>query len=332
MKSMKKTVSAAMAALLLLGLLASCGTAPAQRGGLRVVTTIFPIYDWCREILGGQGGAAELTMLLDSGVDLHSYQPTAADMVKIASCDVFLYVGGESDEWVEDALRAAGREVRAVSLLEALGGAVREEELVEGMEAEHGREEPEEGEAHGEEEGPEYDEHVWLSLRCASSLTAVLADAFAEADPAHAAEYRKNAADYAARLNALDKAYAEAVAAGTKKTLLFADRFPFRYLADDYGLSYYAAFSGCSAETEASFETIVFLAGKADELGLSRILQIESADGSVARTVIENTRAKDQTVLVLDSLQSVTAEDVRSGTTYLGVMESNLNVLREAVQ
>ena len=323
---MKRFFSAALAALMLLGLLAACGKTPAGDGGLTIVTTIFPVYDWCREILGEEAGGAELTMLLDTGVDLHSYQPTAADMVKIASADVFIYVGGESDKWVKDALATAGNPDRiVVNLLDALGDAAREEELVEGMEGE-------EEEDSSEEEGPEYDEHVWLSLKNAAALVSSLTDAIAEADPAHADAYRANAGDYIARLNALDGEYARAVEEGTKKTILFGDRFPFRYLADDYGLSYYAAFSGCSAETEASFETIVFLAHKVDELGLGCVLRIESSDGSIARTVIENTAGKNQTPLVLDSMQSMTSEDVKNGVTYLSVMETNLNVLREAVK
>ena len=321
---MKKIISFFLVLTLLSGLISSCAPgAGKSEGKLRIVTTIFPVYDWCREILGDRAGDAELTMLLDSGVDLHSYQPTAADMVKISSCDVFIYVGGESDEWAEDALQAADNPDRiVVNLLESLGDSAKEEEIVEGMEAEE----------EGEEEGPEYDEHVWLSLRNAAALTAVLADALSAADPENASSYRQNASAYAEKLNALDARYAAAAAAGSRGTVLFGDRFPFRYLTDDYGLSYYAAFAGCSAETEASFETIVFLAGKADELGLSSILTIESSDGSIARTIRDNTAAKDQQILILDSMQSMTAEDVKNGVTYLSVMETNLAVLAEALK
>ena len=321
---MKKYVSLLLVLTLLSGLFSSC-TAGGDKseGKLRVVTTIFPVYDWCREILGDRAGKAELTMLLDSGVDLHSYQPTAADMVEISSCDVFIYVGGESDGWVDDALQAAVNPDRiVVNLLESLGDSAKEEEIVEGMEAEE----------EGEEEGPEYDEHVWLSLRNAAALTEVIADAISDANPDHASSYRQNASAYSEKLNALDTRYAEAVAAGSRRTVLFGDRFPFRYLTDDYGLSYYAAFVGCSAETEASFETIVFLSGKTDELGLSSILTIESSDGSIARTIRDNTAAKDQQILILDSMQSMTAEDVKNGVTYLSVMETNLAVLAEALK
>ena len=290
-----------------------------------IVTTVFPVYDWCREILGSEADGADLVMLLDSGVDLHSYQPAAADLIRIADCDVFVYVGGESDAWAEDALKnGANPGMIVVDLLASLGSRAVEEELAEGMEREE----------HEEEDGEEteYDEHIWLSLKNASVLTDVLAEAFAAADPDRADAYRANAAAYRSRLDALDGAYEEAVKAGNRNTLLFADRFPFRYLTEDYGLGYYAAFSGCSAETEASFKTVAFLAEKADALGLGSICRIESSDGSVARTVRENTAAGDQKILVFDSLQSVTAAGVKEGVRYLSVMEANLAVLKEALE
>ena len=324
---MKRIASIVLCVVLLAGILPGCRSEDVRKSGrLSIVTTIFPIYDWCREILGEEAGNTDLTMLLDSGVDLHSYQPTAADIIRISDCDVFICVGGESDEWTEDALGGADANPDriTVKLLDALGSLVKEEELAEGMEAEE-----EEG---GEEEGPEYDEHVWLSLKNASVLVNALADAIASADPDRAETYRANAAAYREKLEELDGRYAEAVKAGNKSALLFGDRFPFRYLADDYGLEYYAAFAGCSAETEASFGTIVFLAQKTDELGLTSVCQIESADGSIARTVAENTASGEKTILTLDSLQSVTAKDVSEGTTYLSVMEKNLTVLADALK
>ena len=178
----------------------------------------------------------------------------------------------------------------------------------------------------------EYDEHVWLSLRNASALADVIADALAEADSANAGTYRTNAAAYQEKLAALDGEYSKAVEEGATHTLLFGDRFPFRYMTDDYGLDYYAAFVGCSAETEASFETIAFLSGKVDELGLKNIMTIEGADHSLAESIINNTKGKDQTILTLDSMQSTTAEDAAAGADYLSIMEDNLEVLRQAVK
>ena len=299
------------------------GVSVAESKKISVVTTIFPIYDWVRQI-AGDADNVEITLLLDSGVDLHSYQPTARDIMRVAACDVFAYVGGESDTWVEGALaEAVNPDMAVVNLMEALGDAVKEEEIVEGMEAEE--------EEEGEEEA-EYDEHVWLSLRNARKLVNALADALGEADPANAGLYAANAGAYAEKLAALDAEYAAAREGADFDTLLFGDRFPFRYLADDYDLNYYAAFVGCSAESEASFETIVFLAGKVDELGLNTVLTIEGDNHRIAETIVENTRARDARVLAMDSMQATTGEDVKNGVTYLGVMEGNLDVLRQALK
>ncbi len=321
---MKKTVALLLMLCLLAGLMTGCGAGSdaSKTKKINVVTTIFPMYDWLREIGGDQ---IELTLLLDNGVDLHSYQPNAQDLVKVSACDLFVYVGGESDKWVDDALASVQNPDRVtVNLLESLGDAVKEEELVEGMEAEE--EEAEEG-----EEEAEYDEHVWLSLKNAAALCRLLAEKLGEVDPQNAELYVKNMEAYTAKLLSLDAQYKAAVDGAAKKTLLFADRFPFRYMADDYGLTYYAAFVGCSAETEASFKTILFLAGKVDELGLGSVLQIESADGSIARTVIENTKTKDQQILTMNSLQSVTAQDVEAGASYLAIMTENLSTLQAAL-
>ena len=277
-----------------------------------------------REILGDKADRAEVTMLLDNGVDLHSYQPTADDIIKISDCDLFIYVGGESDGWVEDVLKeAANKDMQVINLLDVLGEQVKEEEVVEGMETEE-----EESE---DEDEPEYDEHVWLSLKNAQTLCVTLADALCAIDPDNKNTYIANAAAYRDKLAALDADYKAAVEGATHKTVLFGDRFPFRYLVDDYGLSYYAAFVGCSAETEASFETISFLAGKVDELGLPCVLTIEGAQHKIAETIVQNSAAKNQSILTLDSMQSTTSADAANGTTYLSVMESNLDVLKQAL-
>ena len=331
---MKKYVSLVLCLALLLSALTGCGAASASNGGaasgekkLSVVATIFPEYDWVRQILGDKADGVDLTLLLDNGTDLHSYQPTADDMVKVSNCDLFIYVGGESDAWVEDALKSAvNKDMVVIDLLDVLGDAVKEEELVEGMQGEE-EEESEEG-----EEEIEYDEHVWLSLKNAAVLCGAIADALGKLDAANADAYAANAGAYVEKLCALDAQYAAAVSAASVKTVLFGDRFPFRYLADDYGLDYYAAFVGCSAETEASFETIVFLADKVDELGLDAVLTIESGDGKIARTIIENTAAKSAQILKMDSLQSTTAQNIADGATYLGAMEENLAVLKQALQ
>ena len=291
---------------------------------LRVIATIFPAWDWTREVLGDAGAGVELTLLLDDGVDLHSYQPTADDLRKVAECDLFIHVGGESDGWVAPALAAAPNPRRKVlSLLEALGDAVKAEELVEGMETEPGD---------GDDDEEEPDEHVWLSLRHARTLVLAIADSLAALDPARAGAWRGNAAAYGERLAALDRDYASAVAAAPRKTLVVADRFPLRYLADDYGLGYFAAFSGCSAETEASFKTVVFLAGKADVLGARSLLVLEGPERRIAETVRAATRSKDLSIAAFDSLQSTTAAEAAAGETYLDAMRANLAALAEALR
>lgn len=295
---------------------------------ISVVTTIFPEYDWVKEIVGANGNV-DITMLLDNGVDLHNYQPTAEDIMKIATCDVFVYVGGESDEWVEDALsEATNKDMQVVNLLESLGEAAKEEEVVEGMQAEEEEAEAEEG----EEEEVEYDEHVWLSLKNAQVLVDAIEQAIATVDADNADTYAANASAYNAELAALDEKYQATIDEASVKTVLFGDRFPFRYLVDDYGLDYYAAFVGCSAETEASFETITFLAGKVDELNLNTVFTIENSDQKIAQTIIENTSAKDAQILALDSMQSTTSDDVAAGVTYLSVMEENLDVLSQGLK
>ncbi|MCR5689090.1 MAG: metal ABC transporter substrate-binding protein [Clostridiales bacterium] len=323
---MKKILSTALCLLMIIGVFAGCGVTDTNKSDkISIVTTIFPEYDWVMQILGGMSENADVKMLLDNGVDLHSYQPTADDIVKISTCDMFIYVGGESDEWVEDALKGATNgDMVVINLLETLGDKAKEEELVEGMQGEE-----EEGE---EEESPEYDEHVWLSLQNAAELCSFISSKLCEIDADNKDAYKANTDAYVAKLNALDKQYEDAVGSAGTKTLLFGDRFPFRYLADDYGLDYYAAFVGCSAETEASFETIVFLANKVDELGLKAILQIESADGKIAKTIKDTTKAKDQTILTLDSMQSTTSADVKNGASYLAIMEKNLAVLKDALK
>ena len=292
---------------------------------LSIVTTIFPEYDWVRQILGENQANVDLTMLLDKGVDLHSYQPSADDMVKVSKCDLFIYVGGESDTWVDDALKSAqNKNMKVINLLDVLGNSVKEEEQVEGMQAEEEEEE-------GEEEGPEYDEHVWLSLKNAKTLCSSIADALCEIDSKNADVYKKNLNEYTKNLDALDKEYQEVVNSAKYDTLVFGDRFPFRYMVDDYSLKYYAAFVGCSAETEASFETIKFLANKVDELGVTTVLTIEDPKHKIAQTVVENTKEKNQKILALNSMQSVTSDDVKNGETYLNVMQSNLDVLKQAL-
>lgn len=322
---------------------ASTASDSSADGSITVVTTIFPLYDWCREIVGDADGI-DIAMLLDTGTDLHSYQPTVDDMASISECDLFMFVGGESDSWTTDAIASAGETGRVdLSMMDVLADDVLAEEEAPGMQSEDADADAaadEDADAVDDadatadaaaEDDDEADEHVWLSLANAQVLCSAIADALGEVDPGNADTYASNAEAYCAELRDLDSRYAETVGAADIDTLVFCDRFPFRYLIDDYGLSYYAAFSGCSAETEASFETVAYLAERVDELSLSHVVTIEGSDASIADTVIASTESQDAEVVELDSMQSVTAADVDAGATYLDTMERNLDVLAEAL-
>lgn len=321
---MKKTIIILLISAIVMGLAFANGAVETSKGNLKVIATIFPQYDWIREILGDNPAGIEVRLLLDNGVDLHNYQPSADDIVAISTCDLFIYVGGESDEWVEDVLESSSnRNMKTVNLIDALGSLVKEEEIKEGMQADDHE--------HEHEEEAEYDEHVWLSLRNAKVLCAAIESALETIDPANATVYRTNLDSYVGKLDLLDREYSDAVGGSSFRTLLFGDRFPFRYMVDDYGLDYYAAFIGCSAETEASFETIAFLVSKVDSLGLRNVMTIDGSDRKIARTIVENSRSKDLGILTLNSLQTVSASDVKQGISYLGVMQENLGVLKKAL-
>ena len=321
-QNFKKWIGVSIASILV-SLCASCGTS-SDDGKIDIIATIFPEYDWVMNVVGDKKEDINVKLLLDNGVDLHSYQPSFKDITSISNCDLFIYVGGESDEWVEDVLKdAKNKDMLTINLMDVLGDKKKEEELIDGMQGEEEEE---------EEEEPEYDEHVWLSLKNAELFVNTIADAIAKLDVENASYYNANATTYVANLVALDTQYTAAVAEGSKDTVVFADRFPFRYLVDDYSLKYYAAFVGCSAEANASFKTIAFLASKVDELNLNVILIIESSDGGIANSVKEATTNKNQQIMVMDSIQSATTKEYKNGRNYLSIMTKNLDVLKEAVK
>lgn len=322
---------------------------------ISIVCTTFPQYDWVKNILGEEAERFYVTLLLDNGVDMHSYQPAVKDIATAGSSDLFIYVGGESDTWVEDALKEAkNKDLKAINLMETLDNFVKEEEVVEGMQEErkslghsheksskekqeqtqkesHENSQEINGQKEAADEEPEYDEHIWLSIRNAEIMVKNIEKAIEQLDSDNAKVYQNNAENYIKKLDTLDKQYANTIQNAKYKAILFGDRFPFRYMADDYDLKYYAAFAGCSAETMAGFETVTFLAKKADELRLPVILTIENSDGRIAEAVKSNTTKKNQKILAMNSLQSVTKEQIADGITYLQVMQENLSVLSEAL-
>ncbi len=285
-----------------------------------IVCTIFPEYDWVKEIVGNHSDDIEMTYLLNSGIDLHNYQPTTDDIIKISSCDLFIYVGGESDKWVESTLESVqNSNMKVINLMSVLGDSAKAEELKEGMQEE---EESTEG-----EEEIEYDEHIWLSVKNATKLCTEIEKSIEAIDAANASDYQTNLKNYLSELDTLDSSFKTLFEKSSVKTLIFGDRFPFRYFVDDYGLDYYAAFIGCSAESEASFETIKFLSEKIKELDCKTVFTLENSNKDIANSIITNSGKKGIKIAELNSLQSVSKSDINSGASYILLMQKNYDVL-----
>ena len=320
-----------------------------QADKISIVCTIFPQYDWTRQIIGESNmDRFELTLLIDGRVDLHSYNPSVHDMATIRNSDVLIYVGGDSDGWLNNVLRDANSDMVTINLLEILGdNVIRDEHDHDDDHDDHNDDDhDDQGDDHDDDDDHEddddhdddhdheeayTDEHVWLSLRNARLICDAIAAILSEIDPGNAQAYMDNLRDFDKKLSNLDAKYRAAADASDVSTLVFAARFPFRYLLDDYNLHHYAAFRGCSAETEASFVTIISLADRLNQFDLGVVMVTECADQSIARTVIDSSANKNQRILVLDSMQSVTSSDIANGATYLSIMESNLTVLKDAL-
>lgn len=334
-------------------LTACSGNATKNGDKIKVVCTLFPQYDWAREIIGDKKNV-ELVLLVENGNDLHSFQPTAEDIITISNCDMFIYGGGVSDKWVEDTLKQATNEdMIVINMLDVIGNNAKKEEVVEGMEEHDHEHEHDDGE-HSEDAGDEvhtvdvddqnwhnenehyfdptgYDEHIWLSITNAKLVCAEISDGLCKLDADNSSSYQNNLNMYNEKLDELDGRYETMVSNANLDTILVADRFPFRYLTSEYGINYYAAFVGCSSETEASFETVTFLSKKVDELGLNYIIVVDGSTQDVAKTVIESTSAKSQSIIVLDSMQAVSMNRINNGETYLTIMENNLTVLEQVL-
>lgn len=304
---------------------------------IKIVATIFPIYDIIRNLIPNDN--YELTLLLDSGIDIHNFSPTAKDIAKLAEADLFVYIGGESDSWVKKTLESSqNKNIMTVNLMTNLAKLVKKEEIVEGMqevEHDHGEEGHEEGceEEHDEEHEhePENDEHIWLSVKNAKEMTKVIANSMMELDSANKAQVESSAKNYISKLDELDRKYTEVTEKKKYDTLLFGDRFPFRYLVDDYGIDYFAAFSGCSAEAEASFETIVFLSKKVDELGLRHVCVLEGKEPKIAETIISSCESKDVDIVYFNSMEGITDVNDALNTNYIKIMEGNLEAYSKAL-
>lgn len=343
MKIGKKIATGLFMTTMTAALFWGCGTSGQADTGsendkLKIVCASFPEYDWTRQIVGEENANIELTLIVNNGMDIHNYQPSVEDMVKIDDCDLIIYNGGTSEEWIEEAVEDSPKKPQMISVMDFLQDEVVEEVVVEGMEAEEhaheveaGHEEAEVHKAEGEHEEHEYDEHVWLSLKNAEKVVSHIAETVTKLDSEQSSLYETNKNAYLEKLENLDASYETAIQEAKGKTLLFGDRFPFRYLTEDYGLTYYAAFPGCSAETEASFETIVFLADKVEEHKLPCILTIDGSDKTIAKSIQENAQV-EVAIKELNSLQAVSETQIAEGVTYLSVMKENLEVIKEALQ
>ncbi|MBQ6570403.1 MAG: zinc ABC transporter substrate-binding protein [Clostridia bacterium] len=309
---MKKIISVFVALCLCTALLCGCKGEGKKSDKLSIVTTIFPQYDFARAIGGDK---AEVIMLASPGSEVHSFEATLSDIAKIEQCDLFIYVGGESESWLDSVFEAMGSSCpEKIALMDMVEP--RLEQYIEGMERENGEDEE------------EYDEHVWTSVKNCAVIAEEICSAMCKADPANEEYYRANAADIIAGLGELDKTFEEITLNAKRKTLVFAERFPFAYFAADYGLDCYAAFKGCSSETEPSLATISFLTDKVKQSGLPAVFYIEFSTEKVADTICAATGAKK---LLFHSCHNVSRKDFENGVTYIELMRQNAENLREAL-
>lgn len=318
---MKRWIALCSSVLVLCLLLAGCGTGGEQsrtdgeHAPLKIVTTVFPAYDFARAVAGEH---ADVTLLLPPGTESHSYEPTPADIVSVEECDLFIYLGGESDAWVDTILDSTGAADKAMRMIDCVD--LLEEETVEGMEAEHEDHDHDLGQVVG------YDEHVWTSPKNAAAITRAIGERLEGLDTAHAQDYAAGAEEYAGQMEALDGEFRTFFDGVTDKTMVFGDRFPLRYFAEEYGLNYYAAFPGCSTQTEPSAATVAFLTDKVREEGISTVWYIEFSNHLVADSIAE---AAGADTALFHTCHNVSAEDLKNGATYISLMEGNLERLRQ---
>lgn len=323
---MKKRITCIILALILCFSLFSCNTQTANDEKINIICTLFPQYDWLKNITNGSDNV-DVSLLITNGADPHSYQPTAQDIMNISNCDVIVLVGGDSEAWVQKAIeRSKNKSLKSIELTKLDGVTLQNISSASHSHEEHEHEH--EGHSHST-----LDEHLYLSLKNAIAATESLCDILCEIDSANTEVYKKNAKEYTKQLSSLDSNFAKDVANSQTKNafMLFADRFPFVYLLEDYGISYAAAFEGCSTDASASFDTVIRLINEADEHGAKYITVTETSDKALANTVISSTKTKDQKIITLNSMQSITKAQIDKGTTYLSVMKDNLDLIRTAI-
>lgn len=327
---MKKLVSIFLSALIICGLLSISGCGKTDNikksdGKISIVTTIFPYYDFVRQLAGDK---ADVRLLLSPGSDSHSYEPTPSDIVAIENCDIFIYNGGESDEWVDGVLSSIeNKEVKVMKMMEYVP--LRHEQS---MNHEHKHSDHEDmddnDEGHDHEEGEEYDEHIWTSIRNAERMSASIADELISADSKNSDYYNEKKTNYISKLDSLDKKFTEVADNNKCDTLVFGDRFPFLYFVSDYDLGYECAFPGCSHETEPSTAVVSHLINFTREHNIPVVFYLELSSGKIAQIISEDSSAK---TMQFSSCHNVTKEDFENGVTYISLMEQNLKALKEAL-
>ena len=326
---MKRFLAVLLALTLAAGLCGCADRQKAEDGRLQVVCSVFPYYDFARQIGGDD---VDVTLLVAAGKETHSFEPTPLDVITLSQADVFLYNGGESETWVDDILSAAGENI-AVTLPLMPQVSALAEEWAEGMEGGHDDHDHdhdhEEHDHDHDSDDIEYDEHVWTSPVLAKALCQAICDALCQADPAHQEGYQARLADYLTQLDELDAAFREVVDAGHRRLLVFGDRFPLLYFCKEYDLDYRAAFHGCASDTEPSLATLKYLIDKVKDEEIPVVYTIELSSRKVANAIAEATGAK---VLTFHSCQTVSRAEFDGGATYLSLMEQNVEALREGLQ
>ncbi|MEA4869407.1 MAG: metal ABC transporter substrate-binding protein [Christensenella sp.] len=314
----------ALSLLSLFTLLSACaptGATPAG-SGISIVSTVFPAFDFARQITAGTD--AQVTMLLQLGEEVHSFDPTSQDIIRIQNANLFAYVGGENDAWVNSVLSGLDKSVHTFKMMDYV--TLYEEELVEGMQPEAKDAAPTEAagtDAH------EWDEHVWTAPINAIAIVKAMTAELVSIDPVNAATYQANADAYVKQLEALDQSFRDVVSDAAHKTVVFADRFPARYFVEEFGLRYYAAFPGCSADTEPSAATVAALIDHVKSEKIPVVFYIELSNQQMANTVAEATGAKP---MLFHTCHNVTKAEFESGATYLSLMQNNVKALQAALR
>ncbi len=317
---MKKVISFFLLLMTLLSFTAcNYDVKPVDTGKISIVTTIFPYYDFSKNIAGDK---AEITLLLSPGSEPHNYEPSPSDIVAVENCDIFIYNGGESDEWVESVLKSTQNDkMKILKMMDYVT-------LLEEHSSEHNHDHAHENEEIEHSHGQGYDEHIWTSIKNAEILSSVIAETLSEIDEVNSSYYSEKENNYINNLDRLDKDFTNTVNNGERDVLVFGDRFPFLYFATDYNLHYEAAFPGCSSKTEPNISTVTHMIDFVRDEDIPVVFYLEFSNGKTAKLIAEDTGAK---TMQFSSCHNVTKEQFENEVSYISLMEQNLKALKEAL-